>query len=84
MTDLELYVHFNKYVFEVHKDGICFVRCYDYNDFVKDLPINDAEEGFDAFITCNGNLCFNIDDVSHFFEDFETFKETFMKERAYD
>lgn len=33
MTDLELYVHFNKYVFEVHKDGHCFVRRFDYDDF---------------------------------------------------
>ena len=67
--------------FEVHKDGNCFVRSFDYYDFVKKLPINDAERNFDAVITSNGNLCFDIDDVSHFFEDFETFKETFMKER---
>lgn len=80
MTDLELYVHFNKYVFEVHKDGHCFVRRFDYDDFTKFLPINDAEEGFEAYITSDGVLCFNIDDVSHFFDDFETFKETFLKQ----
>lgn len=84
MTDLELYVHFNKYVFEVRKDGYCFVRRFDYNDFTKYLPINSIKEGFDAVITFDGNLCFDIDDVSHFFDDFETFKETFMKEKVYD
>lgn len=60
MTDLELYVHFKKYVFEVHKDGICFVYPFDYNDFTKCLPINDAEEGFDAVITTDGVLCFDM------------------------
>lgn len=55
MTDLELYVHFNKYVFEVHKDGYCFVRRFDYDDFTKCLPINNVD-GFDAIITSDGDL----------------------------
>lgn len=84
MTDLELYVHFNKYVFEMHKDGNCFVYPFNYGDFTKCLPIDDAENGFEAYITSDGVLCFNINDVSQFFDDFETFKKTLMKEKAYD
>lgn len=81
MIDLELYAHFSKFVYEVHKDdGICFVLRCDYDNFTKGLPIDDSEKGFEAFITSNGDLCFNIDDVSHFFDDFETFKKTFMEE----
>lgn len=80
MTDLELYVHFNKYVFEVHEDGICFIIPSNYENFVLELPLIDSERGFKAYVTSDGYLCFNIDDVSHFFDDFETFKEIFLKE----
>lgn len=80
MSDLELYQHFVDYVFEVHRDGNCFVRRFDYDAFTKCLPINDAEDYFDAVITSDGDLCFNIEDVLHFFDDFDTFKDLFMRQ----
>lgn len=82
MRDVELYAHFSEYVTEVHKDGMCFVEPYHYADFVEGLKIQDTEQGFDAFISTNGVLCFDIDETEYFFDDFEVFKETFIKNNA--
>ena len=82
MTDVELYAHFSEYVTEVHKDGMCFVEPYHYVDFVSGLDIRDCEQGFDAFISTNGTLCFNIDDVEYFFDEFDVFKEAFIENHA--
>lgn len=82
MTDVELYQHICKYVYEVHKDGYCFVHCHDYNEFAKRLPIDYPNKVVNAYITHNGDLVFNIKDVSHFFDDFKSFKKNFIKERG--
>ena len=79
LSDLELYQHFVDYVDEVHKDGTCFVNSFDYENFVLKLAIEDSEEGFEAYVTHHGDICFNIDDMEHFFDDFETFKDLFMR-----
>ena len=82
MSDVELYAHFSEYVSEVHKDGMCFVEPYNYADFVEGLNIRDTEQGFDAYISSGGVLCFDIDETEYFFDDFESFKETFIKKHA--
>lgn len=79
LSDLELYQHFVDYVDEVHEDGTCFVARYNYEHFVLKLPLIDSEQGFEAYVTTYGTLCFNIDDMEHFFDDFKTFKDVFMK-----
>ena len=80
MTDLQLYKHIVEYCSEIHKDGLCFVDPYNYQDFVEGLEINDSEQGFEAYISTDGTLCFNIDDISHMINDFDTFKEELLKE----
>lgn len=80
MTDLEIYRHFCRYVDTVNEDGTCFVSRTDYDNFVIKLPLKSSEKGFPAYVTSYGHLAFKIDDVSHFFDDFETFKKNFMEE----
>ena len=80
LSDLELYQHFIDCVDEVHEDGTCFVNSFDYENFVLGLAIEDSEQGFEAFVTHHGDICFNIDDMMHFFDDFETFKDLFMRQ----
>lgn len=82
MTDLELYAHLGKYVSECHEDGVCFVEPYDYEDFAKGLPITDSEDIIDAHISTGGTLCFNIDEFEWMCEDFDTFKQVFIKNHA--
>lgn len=81
-TDIELYTLLEDYVSEVHNDGMCFVEPYNYADFVEGLDIKDCEQGFDAYVTTGGVLCFNIDELEYFFDDFETVKEKFLERHA--
>lgn len=80
MTDLQLYKHIVEYCSEIHKDGMCFVDPYRYEDFVKGLDLYDCEQGFDAHICAGGSIAFYIDDISHMIDDFDTFKEELLKE----
>ena len=82
MTDIELYTHFEEYVTEVHSDGMCFVEPYHYQDFVAGLNINDTEQGFDAYVSTGGVLCFDIDVIECRCDDFERFKKTFIAKHA--
>lgn len=82
MTDIEIYSHFEEYVTEVHSDGMCFVEPYHYKDFVAGLNINDTEQGFDAYVSTGGVLCFDIDVIECRCDDFESFKKTFIAKHA--
>ena len=79
MTDIQLYQHCEKYIHEVHKfDCMCFVEPYDYQEFVRGLDIQDSESGFDAYVSSGGTLCFEIDELEPFFNDFDAFREAFI------
>ena len=82
MTDIELYTHLEEYVTEVHSDGMCFVEPYHYQDFVTGLNINDSEQGFYAYVSTGGVLCFDIDVIEYLCDDFESFKKTFIAKHA--
>lgn len=84
MSDIELYKHFKSFVFELNEFGYCFVRAYDYYDFVKELHICDIEQGFKADVITDGDLCFHIDDVERFFDDFDSFKKCMMDDYKID
>lgn len=79
LSDMELYQHFVDYVDYADEGGICFVTRSEYEHFVSKLPLIDSDHGFDAHVTTYGELCFDIDNVAHFFDDFETFKDLFLK-----
>lgn len=79
MTDLHLYNHIIKYCSEIHKDGMCFVSPYNYEDFVKGLEINDSEQGFEAYVSTDGTFCFSIDSISHMMDDFDSFKDELLE-----
>lgn len=82
MTDIELCTRFEEYVTGVHSDGMRFVEPYHYRDFVTGLNINDSEQGFDAYVSTGGNLCFDIDVIECRCDDFESFKKTFIAKHA--
>lgn len=78
MTDLELYAHFYRYV-EYMVGNFCYVDKENYKAFVEKLPIKE-KTGFNAKIGYLGCICFNIDDVAHFFNDFVLFKKVIKRE----
>ena len=38
----------------------------------------DSESGFDAYVGAGGTLCFKIDELELFFNDFDAFREAFI------
>lgn len=79
MTDLELFAHFYRYI-EYMLGDVCYVDKENYRAFVEKLPIKDSKTGFAAKIGYLGCIYFNIDDVAHFFKDFQEFKKVIKNE----
>lgn len=80
MTDLRLYRLLKKYCFEVHTDGICFIKSYNIGDFSVDLGVTDSEYGVPVTIVSNGDFALDAHDLEHYCEDIDEVIDAIIEE----
>lgn len=71
MTDLQLYRLLKKYCFEVHMDGMCFIRSYNIGDFAISLGVTDSENRIPVTIISNGDFAIDVHDLEHYCDDID-------------
>lgn len=74
----EYYNAIDNYVYEIHDDGKLFVQPFNYCDFVSVFEINDAEQGFDAYVATDGMLVVDIKIFENRVEDYDLFKQVVL------